>query len=101
MSYLNLHYLEHGSFAASATERVDPVLLEAILRPAVVIAAGQDRVDLRWMGKAGKSYQVFTAPDLSGPWTAGPISDGDGSELSFAETPAEQTRQRFYKVVAW
>ena len=101
ISYLNLHFMEHGSFAASATARVDPLLLDAILRPAVMIAAGENEVTLRWLGKAGRSYQVLTAPDVSGPWSAGPIFQGDGREVTVADGKPAQQARKFYKILAW
>jgi len=100
ISYMNLHCLERGSFAVSATERVDPLRLEAILRPAVVIAAGESKVTLRWPTQSGHRYQIFTAPDLSGPWTPGPVLVGDGTELSFSEEKAAGAARKFYKIVA-
>ncbi|MBN2507881.1 MAG: hypothetical protein JXQ71_14435 [Verrucomicrobia bacterium] len=101
LSYMNAHYLEHGSFAASLTERVDPVRLEAILQPAVCIACGEGGTTLRWLGKAGRTYQVYTAPALTGPWAEGPVFHGDGTELVFQEERNGDVPGRFYKVVVW
>lgn len=102
ISYMNLHFMERGSFAVSSEERVDPLLLEAILRPGVVVAAGQNQMTLRWKGAAGKKYQVLTAFDLSGPWTPNPhVFDGDGTELQYTDEAASGTDRKFYKIVAW
>jgi len=100
VSYMNLHFLEHGSFAVSANERVDPVRLEAILRPAVLIAVGNSQVTLRWPTRAGHEYQLFTAPEVTGPWTPGPVFQGDGTELVFSEDRPAGTVRRFYKISA-
>jgi hypothetical protein len=100
VSYMNLHFLEHGSFAVSSSERVDPVRLEAILRPAVLIAVGDSQVTLRWSTRAGHQYQLFTAPEMTGPWTAGPVFQGDGTELVFTEDKPPDSSRKFYKITA-
>ncbi len=99
ISYLNLHFLEQGSFAVSASERVDPLQLEAVLRPGVVIAAEGTQVTLRWQTRAGHQYQLFTASQLLGPWTAGPVFQGNGTEQEFAEDRPTGASCRFYKIV--
>jgi hypothetical protein len=100
VSYLNLHFLERGSFAVSASERVDPLQLEAVLRPGVVIAAEGTQVTLRWKTRAGHRYQLFTASELSGPWTPGPVFQGDGTELVFTEDKPAGAARKFYKIAA-
>ena len=101
--YMELHFMEFGSFAAGREQRVDPVLLDAILRPGVIIAAGGNQITLRWKGELGKSYQVFAAPELSGPWAAGPLLPGTGGEMSYV--PEGQRSgigsQEFYKILVW
>ncbi len=101
ISYANLHYMERGSFALSSDNRVDPVLLEAILRPGVIIVAGENQMRLRWKGAPGKKYQVFTASDPSGPWKEGPILDGDGTELEYTDGAISGEPRGFYKILAW
>ena len=98
LTYRALHFLEQGSLAASVTERVDPVLLEAILSPAVVLSAPARRPTLRWMGRAGHTYQVFTAPEIGGPWTAGPTFDGTGTEVVFEDVATASSARKFYKI---
>lgn len=98
ISDLNLHYLEHGSLAASASERVDPVRLEAILRPTVTLATAPGRVTLRWPGRPGRIYRLFLSASALGPWTPGPVFTGDGSELVFADTDLAGHPQKFYQV---
>lgn len=97
--YLDLHFMERGSFAVNADERVDPVRLEAILRPGVLIAAGKEGVTLRWFGKGGRQFQVWSAADLTGPWQAGPVMVGRDQDLEFV-TPANR-RGEFFRVSAW
>lgn len=97
--YLNLHYMERGSLASSPDSRVDPVLLDAILRPGVLISAGQGQVTLRWNAAAGRAYQVYTASEVTGPWAPGPVVSG-GGELTFTEPAAAGAARRFYRVVA-
>ncbi len=100
--YANLHFMERGSFAVPEAQRVDPLLLETILRPGIVIAAGENQVTLRWKGEVGKSYQVFTAEELSGPWTPGPILQGNGGELTFTtEDQIFVLHRGFYKILVW
>lgn len=99
ISYLNLHYMERGSLASSPDNRVDPVLLNAILRPSVLISAGAGQVTLHWHGAAGRTYQVYTAPEATGPWQPGAVVMGEG-ELTFTEPTAPGAARRFYRVVA-
>jgi len=101
ISYMNLHFMEMGSLMTPSQQRVDPVLLEAILRPGVVIASGENQITLKWKGAVGRNYQVFTAPDLSGPWTGGPVLNGDGTELIFADDGTSASNRKFYKILAW
>jgi hypothetical protein len=101
--YVELHFMEFGSFAAGREQRVDPVLLDPILRPGVVIAAGENQISLRWKGELGKSYQVFSATDLSGPWTAGPVLPGNGGDMSYVPEGQHTVirSQEFYKILVW
>jgi hypothetical protein len=104
--YLAIHHMRNGSFSycgdtGSVDDRVDPCLLQSILRSGVVIARGEAGVDLRWTGLPGKRYQVFTAVELSGPWTPGPVFQGDGTELVFADDMADGTPRKFYKIHSW
>ena len=100
ISYLNLHFMEWGSLAVSEQERVDPILLEAILRPGVIIAVGENGTTLRWKGASGRTYQVFTASDPSGPWTPGPEFQGNGAELVYEDNGSSGTDSKFYKILA-
>jgi hypothetical protein len=104
--YINLHFMEFGGFAASGTippGRVDPVRLEAILRPGIVIAVGENKITLRWKSIVGKTYQVLTAPDPSGPWTPGPSLPGTGGELEFTTDDQYYVLRSsgFLKIVVW
>jgi hypothetical protein len=101
LSYASLHFMERGSFAASPDVRVDPLLLHSILQPGVVIAAGQNQTTLRWKGAMGKTYQVYIASDLSGPWTPGPVFQGSDAELVYSDDEAGAAARRFYKILAW
>jgi len=101
ISYMELHFMEFGSLAAGREERVDPLLLEAILRPGVIIAVGANGTTLRWKGAPGKTYQVFVATDPSGPWEAGPEFQGDGTELVYEDNGTSGAERKFYKIQAW
>jgi hypothetical protein len=72
--------------------------LEAILRPAVTLATEPNRVTLRWPGRPGRTYRLFLSASALGPWTAGPVFTGDGSELVFADTDLAGHPQKFYQV---
>lgn len=100
ISYMNMHYLEQGSFAVSTTERVDPLLLDAILRPAVIIQATDAEVKLRWSTQAGHVYELSTAQAISGPWTLNSTFQGDGNEIVFTESKPAGPLCRFYKLTA-
>ncbi len=104
--YLGLHHMRNGSFSyrgdsGSVEGRVDPCLLQSILRSGVVIASGEAGMDLRWTGLPGKWYQVYTATSLRGPWIPGPVYQGDGTELVFVDNMADGTPRKFYKVHSW
>jgi hypothetical protein len=101
LPYRALHFLEHGSFAYGPIERIDPVQLEAILRPPLRIAIMAGEVTVRWTGWPGRTYQLYTAAAVAGPWTAGPTFHGDGSELTFTEPQSANEPNKFYKVVVW
>ena len=84
--------------AVSPAERVDPIRLDAILQPAVIIAAQDNGITLRWDGKTGRTYQLFTAADVAGPWTAGPVFHGTGAELVFTDKDLAGPPRRFYQI---
>jgi hypothetical protein len=99
--YLALHFLEQGSFAYGEQKRIDPVQLEMLLRPTVLIGVTANEVTLRWAGLAGRTYQLYTAPDIQGPWTPGTVFQGNNSDLTFTEATALEAPQKFYKIVSW
>jgi hypothetical protein len=98
--YLSLHFLEHGAFTPSSGTRVDPVELDAVLRPAVVITREPGRVVLRWLGEAGRKYQIETANGPPGLWVAGAAFLGEGRELNYWEPVADASPRRFYRIAA-
>lgn len=98
--YLNLHFLAHGGFLPPEGVRTDPLLLDAILEPGVVIAIHDQQVSLRWKGLPGRTYHTFTAEEITGPWTPGPGFLGDGTDL-ILEPPREQASGRqFFKITS-
>lgn len=104
--YIALHYLEHDGFSYAGDVhgkgRVDiQALLDVLFRPAVNVAADGPELTLRWIAKTGRSYQVFSAASLDGPWTGGPVIPGDGTEKVFSETKPAGAESRFFKVVVW
>ena len=106
LPYIALHYLEHDSFSLGGNihgaGRIEvKALLDVLFRPAVDIVAGEQEVILRWMAKAGRVYQVSTAADPQGPWTSGPVFQGDGTERVLTESKPPGAAQRFYKLAVW
>ncbi|HOK79027.1 MAG TPA: hypothetical protein PLW35_15050, partial [Verrucomicrobiota bacterium] len=97
ISFLNLHYLEHGSFAVSQSERIDPVALDELLKPIPSIALTAEGVTLRWPSRTDKTYQVFTSMNALGPWLPGPVFSGTGEELSFTD-PDTGSPLKLYQV---
>jgi hypothetical protein len=100
LSYLNLHFMEHGSLAVSATTRVDPLQLEALLRGKVSVSVQANHATLRWLGETGLTYQVLSASEVTGPWSPGPTFQGDGKEIEYTDTDSA-TARKFYRVTAW
>jgi len=104
--YIALHYLEHDGFSYAGDVhgkgRVDiQSLVDVLFRPAVNVTADGPELTLRWIAKTGRSYQVFSAASLDGPWTGGPVIPGDGTEKVFSETKPAGAESRFFKVVVW
>jgi hypothetical protein len=99
LSFLQLHVLQHGSYGGSATDRVDPLELRALLRPAVNLQANLSTTELRWFGAAGQLYRIETASDPAGPWTGLATWPGPATELQFVEPFNSQPSHRFYRVV--
>jgi hypothetical protein len=98
-SCLALHYLQHGSFAHPPKRRVDPLRLETLLQPAVLIHCAAGRATLRWMSRVGRAYELHVAPDLNGPWTRERSWKGTGREIEYQDPLPAGGRRRFYKVV--
>ncbi|MBM3879769.1 MAG: hypothetical protein FJ387_08625 [Verrucomicrobia bacterium] len=101
MPYLALHALRHGSFAVSEEQRLDPQSIEAALRMPVALALEASGPTLRWHGSSLRSYQVLSAPSLTGPWTLGPVFRGSGKELTYTDSPQPNAPRNFYRIVAW
>jgi hypothetical protein len=106
LPYVALHSLEHDSFSFSGDvhgigRSEVKQLLDALFRPAVSLDVGESDVSLRWIAKAGRTYQVCTAPDPQGPWSDGPVFHGDGTQRVFTESKPSGTAKRFYKITVW
>jgi hypothetical protein len=101
ISFMLLHYVQHGAFAVSPEESVDPVDLQALLRPALEVEPSGSRTELRWFGTFGRRYQVFRATDLAGSWEPGPIFVGQGNELRVVNPATQADERRFYRLLAW
>jgi hypothetical protein len=101
ISFLQLHYLQHGALAVSAHESVDAADLQELLRPWADPPAVPGRAGLRWFGTFGRRYQVLTASEPAGPWSAGPVFLGHGQELVFEDPAASASDRRFYRLWAW
>lgn len=99
VSYQALHLLERGSFALDAAQRVDPIRLEAVLRPGVLIAPGPGGLRLRWHGVAGRHYEIWSTAVLNSRWQSVAVSVGEGRDLEYSLVP--ETAQRFYRVSVW
>jgi hypothetical protein len=99
--FMLLHYLQHGAFAVSAGEHVDPVALQALLRPVLEVRRSGSRPELRWFGTFGHHYQVSKATDPLGPWEPGPLFVGQGNELMYADPAAPPGERCFYRLLAW
>ncbi|HOB99299.1 MAG TPA: hypothetical protein PKM43_11205, partial [Verrucomicrobiota bacterium] len=101
LSYRLLHFMEHGSFAASVEERADPLQLEAFLRPSLLMVGEGQRPTLRWYGASGRRYQVQTGDTPSGPWRSGPEFEGADAPMTFTVDSADPAPGRFFRLVVW
>jgi hypothetical protein len=101
VSFMALHFMELGSFAVAEHERIDPLRLEAILRPGVILCAGEGCIRLRWRGEPETHYRVQTGPGPRGPWTDGPEYVGDGSMIMYTDAVADGNGSGFYRLLAW
>ncbi len=102
--YIALHALEHDSFSFSGdvhgSGRADvKALLDVLFKPGVSVTVDKQQATLRWMTRAGRTYQVFTAADLQGPWNPGPVIQGDETEKVFTESTPAGAAKRYYKVL--
>lgn len=101
ISFMNLHFLERGSLATSAGARIDPIQLTALLEPAVTLYWDEQGLRLRWRGLPGRTYQIYIAATVIGPWNPGPVFSGTGDMLTFDEPAAAGQPQRFCQVRMW
>ncbi|HNV00565.1 MAG TPA: hypothetical protein PKK20_11550 [Verrucomicrobiota bacterium] len=101
LSYRLLHFMEHGSFAASLEERADPLQLEAFLRPSLLMVGDGQRPTLRWYGALGRRYQVQTGDTPSGPWRSGPEFYGANAPLTFTVDSTDPAPRRFFRLLVW
>lgn len=106
LPYIALHYLEHDSFSfagdvhGSGRSEVKK-LLDALFKPTVGVTAAEQDINLRWIAKAGRTYQVDTALDPGGPWTHGPVFRGDDKEVVFTDAKLPGASKCFYKISVW
>jgi hypothetical protein len=103
--YIALHYLEHDSLSFAGdvhgNGRLDPkALREALFGERVSLQSDARFVTLRWIARTGRSYQVYAAADLQGPWNAGPVFQGYGTEVIHTETRPLGAAKRFYRVTS-
>lgn len=98
LSFLQLHFLQHGGWAVSDQEFVDPADLQERLRPAAVMQRPPDRLELRWLGAPGRRYEVRGAADPAGPWTTEATFQGQGSELLYRVDVPTPSARRFYRL---
>ncbi|HOY60105.1 MAG TPA: hypothetical protein PK640_18450 [Verrucomicrobiota bacterium] len=101
LSYRLLHFMEHGSFAASLEERADPLQLEAFLRPSLLMVGDGQRPTLRWYGALGRRYEVQTGDTPSGPWRSGPEFEGTNAPLTFTVDSIDLAPGRFFRLLVW
>lgn len=101
LTYRLLHFLEHGSFAASTAERADPLQLEAYLCPSILLVSQGSTPRLEWFGAAHRKYQVQMADTLAGPWHEGPTYEGADARLTFTLPAGAPGPAQFLRVLAW
>jgi hypothetical protein len=101
ISFLGLHFLEHGSFAVAQDDRIDPLGLETLISPGVAVVRNGSDVKLRWLGKTGRHYEVLAGPDVLGPWASLGTWTGDGTPIVFTDSGSTQASGRFYQIRAW
>lgn len=101
MSYLNLHYLEHGSFAVTPDQRIDPLALQALLDSGVSVVRKGSQIELGWLGKAGRHYEILTGSSATGPWTFAAQFTGDGTQIQYTDSESDRSSARFYQIRAW
>jgi len=99
MTLLQYHFLKHGGFGPDKQRRIDPVALDIFLHPSVIIQCHGHQVSLRWKTQKGKTYELWEADQLSGPWHQVQSWQGTGEEINvFRLTGNKKTC--FYKIIA-
>jgi len=63
-----------------------------------MMATGEAHITLRWRGRPGHQYQLYTAPDPTGPWSNGPVFQGNGTVLTFEEEKPAGSTRKYYKI---
>lgn len=97
LSFLQLHFLQHGAWAVSEQECIDPADFQERLRPAAALQRETDHLELRWHGAPGRRYEVQTAAEPTGPWTTEAVLLGQGNELVYRVRAETSPVRRFYR----
>ncbi|MCX7871833.1 MAG: hypothetical protein N2487_00950 [Verrucomicrobiae bacterium] len=99
ISYLELHFLEHGSMAISENGYISPIQLSEIFKPPVVFSTAGNGVKFKWKGDAGKKYAILAAEKIEGPWSIYNIYEGNDMEIEIIEP--NTANMHFLKIIVY
>ncbi|MGC8744092.1 MAG: hypothetical protein ACP5T0_09455 [Verrucomicrobiia bacterium] len=98
LSYLSLHYLEHGSFINTAERYINPVELSDAFKDSITFASAPSGLKFKWKGEAGRKYIVYISDDLFGGWEKYCEFNGDGEEIEFTYSQPGTSPSKFFKI---
>lgn len=99
ISYLNLHFLEHGSFAISDGNYISPLSLSDVFRPSVTFSVSSSGFKFKWLGESGKRYLLLVSENISGPWSVYGLYEGADKEIEIDEPTRENSK--FYRILIY
>jgi hypothetical protein len=99
VSYLRLHFLEHGSLSMPGDDYVSPLLLSELFKASVIFSSSPTGFRFTWKGESGKRYIVFYSENINGPWSVYGLYEGADKDIEINEQSNEG--KKFYRILIY
>lgn len=99
ISYLKLHFLEHGSLSTPDGDYTSPMCFSELFKANITLSRSATGVKFRWLGEYGKKYAVLVSETLNGPWSILSIHEGADKEIEINESSTSE--KKFFRILIY